>query len=114
MGMRYRWFDKEENHVDEYGLRKSRAEWDREDDGQKPRRIFSHGEITGMVLASVLLLYSLFAGDIPMLFFALSFLIFMGRRLTALMEERKGTALGNLLKGFSIALFFGAIVMAIF
>ena len=71
----------------------------------------SRGERTGMVIAASVLFYALIAKDLPVAFFSLSFLLFEIRPLTVLLGGKAASMASNFLQGFSIALFFGAILL---
>lgn len=107
--MHYRWFEKDQEKQDEFGLPKSRAEQQKDED--PPKNLFSRGEITGIVLSSVLLIYSLALLDIPILLFSAAFLLQVPRKFAARAQRPWGHELSNLLKGFSISLFFGALLL---
>ena len=74
-------------------------------------KIMSRGERTGMIMAVSVLLYALLAKDLPVAFFSLSFLFFEIRPLTILLGKKAAPTASNFLQGFSIALFFGAILL---
>ena len=113
-GMHYRWFEKDRETQDEFGLPKSRAEQPTPSDppGQEEtERIFTRGELTGIALASVFLLYSLFRQDIPMLLFSVAILLHALRKIASRSRHPRRHDLSNLLKGFSMSLFFGALLL---
>jgi len=72
-------------------------------------RMFSRGQITAMMLSLALLVYAVVAGDVPLAFLLLSFLIFLLRPPA---EKFVGGWLSNAMKGFAIALGMGAVVLA--
>ncbi len=112
MDMRYRWFAKDRDDTDEMGVPKSRAEWDNEsEEGEEEEKLFSRGELTSMLLTGLIMLYGISEQDLPVIFLTVSFLLYMLRRMTAFIEKGPAGTVNNLLKGFSIGLFFGAIVM---
>ena len=76
---------------------------------EKAGPMFSRGQLVSMMLATVLLVYSLVEGDVPLMFLLLSFLIY---RLRPLAEKFIGRWLANAMQGFSVALGMGALVMA--
>ncbi|MBQ9377355.1 MAG: hypothetical protein IJU05_06120 [Schwartzia sp.] len=76
---------------------------------KKEGPMFSRGQLVSMMLAFVLLLYSIAAGDIPLMFLLLSFLIYLLRPPA---EKFIGRWLANAMQGFSFALGMGALVMA--
>lgn len=112
--MRYRWFAKEEDDTDEMGIPKSRAfkgmEESEEEKGEG--KLFSRGELTSIILTALIMLYGISEQDLPVVFLTISVLMFMLRRLTVFMETGAGATISNVLKGFSIGLFIGAIAMA--
>ena len=71
--------------------------------------MFSRGQKTGMMLSAALLVYALVSGDVPLAFLTLSFLMFLLRPLA---EKMVGPWLGNVMKGFAMALGMGAVVLA--
>jgi len=110
--MRYRWFAKERETEDEFGLPQSRAA--EEEKTPEKKRLFSPWELICILLASLMMLYSTSVADIPMLFFAVSAQLIILRKLTVLMNSPYAGTLNNLLKGFSIGLFVGAVFLAFF
>lgn len=71
--------------------------------------MFSRGQKTSMVLSVALLAYALLSGDVPLAFLLLSFLTYLLRPLA---EKFVGAWLSNAMKGFSLALGMGAVVLA--
>lgn len=71
--------------------------------------MFSRGQKTSMVLSVALLAYALLSGDVPLAFLLLSFLTYLLRPLA---EKFVGVWLSNAMKGFSLALGMGAVVLA--
>ncbi|MBQ9364720.1 MAG: hypothetical protein IJT82_02985 [Schwartzia sp.] len=69
---------------------------------------FSRPQKASMTLSMVLLLYAIIARDLPLAFLLISFLVFMLRPLA---EKHVGASLSNAMKGFSVSLGIGAIVM---
>lgn len=110
--MRYRWFVDDEDSKDDLGFPKSRAVAPVEKTPPSKPRYFSRTMITGMLLSVVVLFYGLSKRDLPIVFLALAFISGGIRSLTNLLPKGIGQNLSNLLFGFSIALFFGAIFMA--
>ena len=76
---------------------------------EKPRRMFSRGQIMSMIISLALLIYAYVSGDVPLIFLLLSFLIYLLRPLA---EKFAGPWLGNAMKGFAFALGIGAVVLA--
>ena len=73
MGFHYRWFDRDQEKIDEMGIPLSRAEIDAREHAKQPERLFSRGEQTGIVLSSVIFAYGWIEGDLSLSFFCLSF-----------------------------------------
>ena len=76
---------------------------------EKNGPMFTRGQKTSMVLAIALLVYAIFSSDVPLAFLLLSFLTYLFRPLA---EKLVGPWLSNTMKGFSIALGMGAMVLA--
>ena len=112
MSVRYRWFAEDEDKKDDLGLPKSRIAVEEKPAAVKKPRYFSRTMITGMLLSIILLCYGLNKNDLPIVFLALAFISGGSRPLTELLPNGFGRSLSNLLFGFSVALFFGAIAMA--
>ena len=108
--MHYRWFAKDENKTDDFGMPKSRLP--EEAEPPKKPRYFSRTVLTGMLLSIVLIGWSIVEGDMPILFVAVAFILNGLRPFTRLLDDRVGAFVSNLLFGFSTALFLGAIIMA--
>ena len=70
------------------------------------------GEKSSMVLAVGILVYALVVSDLPVLFFAVSFLIFMLCPLAETFGGRYGKSLRGFLQGFALVLFLGALFLA--
>jgi cobalamin synthase len=107
--MRYRWFAND-HEKDDLGQPVSRAYWGDEAEEKKERRIFSWGERTSAVLAAAVICYSLWSGDVQMTLFALAVLIYLLHPLARKLGGSRGDFIGNLLKGFSLALGWGTIL----
>lgn len=110
--MRYRWFD-EDRTREERVARLREAEVREEPAATEKRRLF-RGELFGSLLAVAAILYGAFTEDLPIIYLAMAFLVYELRAFTVLLGGRVGPFLGNLLWGFSVALFLGAIFMAFF
>ena len=113
-GMHYRWFENDEEALDEFGMPKSRAEQIMQEDEteeEPPARIFTRGELTALLLASVLLVYSLVLTDVPGLLFSASVLLQAPRKLAPRLRHPRAHDLAGVLKGLSISLFFGALML---
>ena len=110
--MHYRWFADDEEKKDELtGLPKSRVTAEPTPTPLKKPRYFSRTMLTGMLLSIILLCYGIGHRDMPVIFLAASFIIGAARSLTNFLPKKVGQSLSNLMFGFSIALFFGAILM---
>ena len=75
---------------------------------QKPR--FRRVENYGIVISAVALVYSLYCADKSLFFLSLSLFTYLIRPTVGLMFGKYNQAVQNALKGFSIAVFFGAIL----
>lgn len=112
-GMRYRWFDDGE-HVDEFGMPLSRGEIDRmereEEHAAEPdaEHLYTRGEKVSIVLAAALLLAGLWTADGRLFLISAAFLLYEVRKIVEAFGGKEGHNLANVLKGFSIVLFFGA------
>ena len=110
--MRYRWFDEEERQ------RKGMMPLE-EPEGQtgassvKKRRV-ARMELFSAVIAAGLFLYGLATEDIPLLYLSAAFFLNAACPFAPLLGEPFGPFLANLLRGFSIVLFFGAFFLAFF
>ncbi len=78
-------------------------------ESEEPGPMYSRGQKTSMVLSVALLAYALVSGDVPLTFLILSFLLFLLRPLA---EKFIGLWLSTAMKGFSMALGLGALVLA--
>ncbi|ORT99212.1 hypothetical protein D081_2077 [Anaerovibrio sp. JC8] len=74
---------------------------------------FSNGEKAGMALSLVLFLYGLSDWDLPLCFFTGSFLIYEAHVLLRKARGDQDWFMSNLLKGMSIAMFVGSIMMVL-
>ena len=113
MGFHYRWFDRDQEKTDELGMPLTRAELDAREHSKEPERIFSRGEQTGIVLSSVIFAYGWTEGDLSLVFFCLSFLIFELRKIVQRFSRTYGKSIANAMQGFSIALVIGALAMVL-
>lgn len=105
--LRYRWFAKDEEREDELGQPRQRMPIVPAKD---PSTRMKRGERAGLALSVVVLLYGAAVQDVPIVFVALAFLLYELRRFTYLLGPR-GEFLSNLLQGFSIVMFLGALCM---
>lgn len=113
MGFHYRWFDRNQEKMNEMGIPLTRAEIDAREHEKEPERIFSRGEQTGIVLAAVIFAYGWTEGDLPLIFFCLSFLIFELRKIVARYSRSHGNSIANAMQGFSLALILGALALVL-
>ena len=82
-----------------------------EDEEKKPPR---RTETYGIVISAVALIYSITVADKALIFLSLSLLIYLTRPIIAAPFGNYNQSVQNALKGFSMALFFGAIFFAFF
>ena len=113
MGFHYRFFDRDMEKTDEMGIPLTRADIDAREHAREPERIFSRGEQTGLVLSSVIFAYGYMEGDLSLVFFCLSFLIFELRKIVRRYTGKYGQNIANAMHGFSIALILGALAMVL-
>jgi len=113
MGFHYRFFDRDTEKTDEMGIPLTRADIDARERTGEPERIFSRGEQTGIVLSSVIFAYGYTEGDLSLVFFCLSFLIFELRKIVRRYTGKYGQDIANAMHGFSIALILGALAMVV-
>lgn len=107
-GMRYRWFVKEEDRVDEFGVPVSRAV---HDEAMQPKKIgYARGEILAIIIAVVILGYEWVNDDTPLIFVCVSFLVYELQPIVRILAGENGRPVCNVLKGFSIASFLGALL----
>ena len=111
--LHYRWFADDEPGKDELtNALKPRASAEDTANFVKKPRYFSRTMITGLLLAIILFCYGQIKGDLPIVFLATAFILGGSRPLTNFLPPKIGHNLSNILFGFSVALFFGAILMA--
>ena len=72
MGFHYRWFDRDQEKMDEMGIPLTRAQIDERERAQEPQRLFSRGEQTGIVLTALIFAYGWTQDDTALVFFCLS------------------------------------------
>ena len=110
--MRYRWFDEEERK------RKGKALSEAAEDPGSPaawkKRRLARTELFASVIAAGVFLYGLATEDIPLLYLSAAFFLNAIRPFALMLGEPFGSFLANLLWGFSIALFLGAVFLAFF
>lgn len=84
-------------------------------EAEKPARksIFSHGERAGLMLCTVMFIYSVSAGDVPLGFFAMSFILFICHKFLETLGEKNPRIgfLAGVIQGLYIAFFFGSILL---
>lgn len=106
--MRYRWFVREEDRTDEFGNPVSRAV---HDEALQPKKTgYARGELLAIVMVAFILLYEWVTDDGPLIVICISFLVHEMRPLAPLFFGEHGKAVSNAMRGFSIALFVGALV----
>ena len=110
--MRYRWFADESKEKDEFGMPVSRAEYD--EALQRKTVLYHRGELLAIAIAAVIMLYEWVTDDRPLLFVCLSFLVFELRPLARYMLGANGRAIGNMLTGFSLAMFVATLMWTFF
>ena len=113
MGFHYRWFERNQEKIDEMGIPLTRAQIDAREHTPPPQRIFSRGEQTGIVLSALIFAFGWTEGDLSLVFFCLSFLIFEVRKIVARYPRRYGKSIANAMQGFSIALILGALTLVL-
>ena len=113
MGFHYRFFDRDQEKMDEMGIPLTRADIDAREREQEPERLFSRGEQTGIVLAALIFAYGYMEDDISLIFFCLSFLIFELRKIARRSLGSYGASIANAMQGFSIAMVLGAVAIAL-
>lgn len=113
MGFHYRWFERNQEKIDEMGIPLTRAQIDAREHTPPPQRIFSRGEQTGIVLSALIFAFGWTEGDLSLVFFCLSFLIFEVRKIVERYSRRYGKSIANAMQGFSIALILGALTMVL-
>jgi len=65
------------------------------------------------VLAAVIFAYGWTEGDLPLIFFCLSFLIFELRKIVARYSRSHGKSIANAMQGFSLVLILGALALVL-
>ena len=113
MGFHYRWFERNQEKIDEMGIPLTRAQIDAREHTPPPQRIFSRGEQTGIVLSALIFAFGWTEGDLSLVFFCLSFLIFEVRKIVECYSRRYGKSIANAMQGFSIALILGALTLVL-
>ena len=85
-----------------------------ETEEKKEERLLSRGAVTGCMITTVFGVYGFGIGDIPLLFLCVSFLAFVLRPFAVKFCGGFGKPIANAMKGFSMALLAGAILLTIF
>ncbi|MBQ6297177.1 MAG: hypothetical protein IJK81_05735 [Selenomonadaceae bacterium] len=82
------------------------------DDSDKPKRKrkLSHAEASGVVISTVMLIYSIVEEDKPLFFLSSALLIFLLRPIIGALAGKHNRAVQNALHSFSIVLFIGALL----
>ena len=114
MAFHYRWFSRDEELTDEYGVRQSRAVLDEttdEAEAQGQVRPYARGEIASMIVALAAFGYGVFAGIAPFILFGAAFLIYEARRIVPVVFGPVGVPIANAMRGFSLVTLFGAILL---
>lgn len=91
---------------------RGKTPWKEEKKKQPP--LFTNGEKAGMALCLAMLLFAVSAGDVPLIFFTLSFLVYEAYNVVTKAGGERFHVLASFLLGLCIALFAGSIVMAFF
>ncbi len=78
---------------------------------KQKKRLFTHGEVSAMMLAMVLCFYGIYSWDLALSFFTFSFLLF---QLRPLAERYVGPTMSNVMKGMAVSMGFGALALAFF
>lgn len=91
---------------------RGRTPWNEEKKKQPP--LFTNGEKAGMALCLAMLLFAVSDGDVPLVFFTLSFLVYEAHNVAVRAGEGRFHSLASFLLGLCIALFAGSLVMALF
>ena len=81
-----------------------------EEKKEPPRRT----ETYGVVISAVVLIYSIFTLDKPLIFFSVSLFLYLLRSIIAAPFGKYRQSIENAIKGFSIVVFFGAIFFIFF
>ena len=91
---------------------RGKTPWDEE--RKKPPPLFTSGEKAGMALCFAMQLFAVSDADVPLFFFASSFLLYEGYNVMNRMGGRRFHALASFLLGLCLALFLGSIFIAFF
>lgn len=90
-------------------FRGKKKPWEQEK--EKKVQLFSNGEKAGMALCLAMLLFAISQWDVPLVFFSASFLIYEGYNVADKVGGERLHFLASLLRGLSLALFFGSILL---
>ncbi len=85
-----------------------------EEEKPKNERLISRGASSGCMLTAAFTVYGFVTRDIPLMFLCLSYLSFVLSPVVEKYTGSFGSALANAMKGFSMALLAGALLMTIF
>lgn len=96
-----------------YNMPGMRSKLPTEEKNNKIEPTFSNGEKAGMALCLVMFLFGLSDWDLPLCFFTASFLIYELHVVLKVARGNKDWFMSNLLKGMSIAMFVGSIMMVL-
>ncbi len=84
-----------------------------ENNKKKKLQLFSHGEKAGMMLCLAMMLFAMANGDIPLLFFSSSFIVYEVQNALSKIDAERFHAYCSFLWGLCLVLFIGSIFMAI-
>ncbi len=107
--MRYRWFASDKK--DELGMPVARLPEELEPP-QEEKEGLDKGVLMAFGMAAVVFGYALWSSDLQLLLFGAAVMIYLIHPLPAKMWGRQGRTLGNLFKGFGMAMGVGALVWA--
>lgn len=84
-----------------------------EETAPKRKAIISSGERAGLALCTVMFIYSVSEGDVPLGFFAMSFILFIFHKILEQLGEHNHRLhfLAGVLQGLYIAFFIGSILL---
>lgn len=80
-------------------------------DAPKVKSKLSHAEVSGVIISTVMLLYSLTEMDKPLFFLSTALLTFLLRPLIGALFGKHNRAIQNALHSFSLVMFIGALIM---
>ena len=90
-----------------------RGKWpaEPENDNKKSKGLLKNGERSGIVLAAALIIYGVINSDVPLCFFMLAFILFYGHVWLERSQLTQLASLSNVLKGLSITMLIGSVIM---